>query len=163
MPVIDEDLERTVVKALRGDAGIVSLIKKDRNGKPGIFNAMFPSGAVRPCVTYMVNDGRSEPIFPASNDLLTITYWRKQGRGSKRNRKIFKDNLLNLFNRKGGAFDNIDEATNTGVRYAQFLKRAVDFGFESRIKLDFVEVIFEVVRSEGESFDPDDAGDQAWK
>ena len=72
------------------------------------------------------------------------------------------DAILAEFNREGDDFNDIDVGSNTGVRFNLFLNQSVIFGKETSINRNFVELIFTVMRADGESFAPSDAGNQAW-
>jgi len=76
--------------------------------------------------------------------------------------KTVSDAILDLFNREGGIYNEIDVPTNTGVRVCEILKSSRNIGYDEVLKYDFAEIIFEAVISEGESFDPTDAGNKIW-
>jgi hypothetical protein len=166
MSAIDSDLIREIIGRLRNDITIQSKIGKDSRNNlaihPGKYN---PIHNVFPQITVEVLEGGSEAQFPSSHDSLIITIFVDK----KEKDPIYafmvqvKDAILALFNRKGGSLNNIDVVTNTGVRICQILKGSIDFSYDDTIQKNYCEIIFSVVRSEGESFAPSDAGDVPWQ
>jgi len=77
--------------------------------------------------------------------------------------KTVSDAILDLFNREGGIYNEIDVPTNTGVRVCEILKSSRIIGYDEILKYDFAEVTFDAVISEGESFAVSDAGNKAWQ
>lgn len=165
MPVVDSDLIREIIKALKSNTVVQNNIAKDVNNEYSIRPGDFvPTGAVLPQICVTVEEGSSEPSFLASHDTLTISIWVDPKR--KQNPYAFltviMDAIVGLFNREGSDFNNIDVPTNTGVRICQLLKATRSMDYDPELKYFYGEVVFEVVRSEGESFAAADAGDKPW-
>jgi len=165
MSTINTDLFRTIRSKLVADATIISKIKKDRNGRLSIRpGSSIPSGFLLPGITIEVIENASEPLFPVSNDLVRIMFWtdpKAQEQGYSL-RKTVADAIIALFNREGSSLNNIDIPTNTGIRVASMLKTSVIFDHDEVIDRNYVEILFDVIRSESESYDPGDAGNQGW-
>lgn len=165
MATIDSDLIRVIVEKLKDDVNIMSGIASDTKGNKMVRPATYSViDMLMPAITVNVSDGGSEPIIPASSDVLSIIVWC----GDKVNKEFYKflkqkaDLIITLFNREGDDFNNIDVPTNTGVRFCQLLKQNVSFGFDDEFKKYYVEIVFQVIRSENESFKASDAGDISW-
>ena len=165
MAAIDSDIIREVIKHLKSDLTIQSKIAKDRNDNLAIYSANFANiSAVFPSITVEIEEGQSEQAFPSSIDTLKIIVWIdiKTKEESYKFLKSVSDAVISLFNREGSVFNNIDISTNTGVRFCNLLKRMVMFDYDDMIQKHYCQIVFDIVRSEGESFDPSDAGDVAW-
>ena len=163
MAAVNSDIYRIILGILTGNTIIQNNIAKDVNNhlsiRPNIFN---PEGAKFPQICINVTEGESEAKFPTSHDSVNITVWEDQmnNREWYKSLKQISDEIISLFNRKGDIFNNIDVPTNTGVRVCRFLKQSVTFDFD--VKKYYVEIIFNIVRSETESFASSDAGNKAW-
>lgn len=165
MPIIDEHLISVVVSALIADPYLNSKIAKDNTNRYFIQPAeTVPVGFVFPGITLKWKEGPSESQIPASRDMLTVTVWidPKKTKEGFEFLKTSSDRILTLFNRQGDAYDQIDVGTDTGIRICQFLKVSREFSHDDELNLDYAELIFEVVKSEDESFDPLVAGDKDW-
>lgn len=166
MAAIDSDLEKIVVSKILADATIVAFLAKDKNNKPSIRPSGFnPNGPLFPQITYSFNSGKSEPIFPATKGRLHIIIWADpiETLTPKSMMQPIVNRILAIFNRKGSSLNLIDVATDTGVRITQILKEDSIMDYDEVIKKNFAQVIFDVNMSEGESFDPSNAGDKAWQ
>ena len=165
MAVIDSNVVKEIIKALRADATIQLKIAKDSKNNyaihPGNFNQLHN---VFPQLTVEYSEGNSEQVFPSSHDALIVTVWidEKSNEQSYSFCRIVTDAIVTLFNREGGDFNNLDVTTDTGVRICNFIKQSVIFDYDDVIKKHYGEVIFDVVRSEGESFNPINAGNKVW-
>lgn len=167
MPIIDTNLMRIVIDKLKTDATVINFVAKDKNSnlsiRPGDF---IKSGALFPMITVNIKEDDSEPKFPACKDVLTITIWLsdKTPNGEfYKKLNLVKDQIISLFNREGGSFNQIDVATNTGYRVCQFLKNSANIEHDDILDLFYCEIIFDVVRSEDETFLVSDAGDRPWQ
>jgi hypothetical protein len=151
------------MKILRENSVIQINVKRDVNKNLSIRPGKFvPSGSITPCIIIEVNENASEPSFPACRDTLKITYWLdpKIEQEPYTKAKTVIDTILTLFNRDN--HQEIDIPSNTGVRVCQFLKQSVVYDRDEVLDKYYGEVIFEVVRSEGESFATGDAGNAVW-
>jgi hypothetical protein len=165
MPAITKNFFNKIIEALKLDVTIAANIGKDRNNNLSIRPGRFvPTGAVLPEITVEEDEGPSEPSIPATHTKLVITIWidSKVTKPAYSFLKTNSDAILDLFNREGGIFNEIDIPTNTGVRVCEILKSSRIIAYDEVLKYDFAEITFEVVISEGESFDPTDAGNKAW-
>lgn len=165
MPTIDLDLFRTVKNAIENDSDIVNLLAKDSQNHPCIRPANFTmTGAKYPELTIEANESDSDSLFPSTKGMVRLCVWidSKTQNSNYSFLKNISDRLINLFNREGSLYNSIDIETNTGVRYCQFVKLSRDYNKDDQSKLNYVEIIFEVIYSEDESFDEEDAGDKAW-
>lgn len=155
---------KKIVAALTNDISISALVGKDKNGISSIRCAKIPTGSVLPQITIDDEELNSEPEFTATHSLLNITVWID----SKETKPVhsflmdISDKIIALFNREGGKYNEIDVTTNTGVRVCNILKTSRTIDYDEILKYNYVEIIFEVVRSEDESFATTDAGDKAW-
>jgi hypothetical protein len=165
MAAVTSNFLKKVIVALKTDATIIANIAKDKNGILSVRIGNFvPTGAVVPEITVIEEELNSEPKLPATHTKLIITVWidSKETSSSYSFLKTVSDAILDLFNREGGIYNEIDVPTNTGVRVCEILKSSRNIGYDEVLKYDFAEIIFEAVISEGESFDPTDAGNKIW-
>jgi len=157
------DLMKTAIDALLAESSIYNKIAKDKNNaysiRPG---ETIVSGMLVPAITVCQEEGESEPKFPTSHDTLRVIIWinDKTTREYYKYLREFSDLVIALFNRKGSTFNSI--SGTTGNRYCRFLKRGVTIDFDTEVKLFYAEIVFDVIRSEGETFSPSDSGDLAW-
>ena len=165
MPAVTTNFLKKIVAAIKNDATIKANIAKDKNGELSVRPGNFvPTGAIVPSITVEEDTGGSEPSIPATHTMLTITIWIDSGQTKQAYTflRTVSDAILDLFNREGGIFNEIDVTTNTGVRVCQILKSSRIIEYDEVLKYDYAEIIFEAIISEGESFDPTDAGNKTW-
>jgi hypothetical protein len=164
MPSINTGPVQEVLKALRNDVFLQNLLGKDKNNVLSIRPEHFiPTGQITPEVTIAWNNGKSNSLFPATEDSLRLTLWLDQGyKEPYKTLEAYENEMESLFNRKGFQYNNIDVPTDTGIRFCQFVKLSATKAWDNTEKKFYSEIVFKVNLSETESFDPNNAGDKAW-
>lgn len=165
MPLIETGVVQEVVSILSDDPDIQSLVAQDPNNNLSIRPAKYtPSGTKFPQITIGYSEGNSDSLIPASVDTVNMTVWVNElYKEPYKFLDQMKNIIINIFNREGGDYNRIDEDSNSGIRFCQFKKLSATIDFEDEIKCYYCEVIFEVIRSENESFAPVDAGNGTWQ
>jgi len=121
------------------------------------------TGNKYPQVSIWLDEGRSETIFPAGCYKLTVILWiEKNTKGPYLLSRTIVKELNRIVNRKASSLSEIDVGDNEGLRIARCVKDGGETIFNRQTGLYFSELIFDVVMSEDESFDPDDAGNKPW-
>lgn len=163
MPTIDTDIARKVIAVLLAETAITDQLASNTAGKMIRAGKAQLIGDKYPQITVFYTDGKSDSIFPACEGELNITIWVKD---THREPISFlsgiKDLILALFNRQGSDYNDIDVPTNTGLRVLQFVNRVSEYGVDDVVKDIYWELIFDVNRSNGESFLASDAGNKTW-
>lgn len=76
--------------------------------------------------------------------------------------RTFIYHINRICNRKASSLSDIDITDNEGLRVARCVKEEGEIHFVRETGKWFGELCYGCVISEGESFDPDDAGNKAW-
>jgi len=133
------------------------------SGIPTEIAKFMPAGNQYPQICLYTSEGFSEMAFPAGHFRLYVGVYAEktetQPYGVIRN--IVKS-INRLINRKASSLSEIDVPTNIGLRVAKCLKSGGFINFNKETGLYECEIEYDMVVSEGESFDPADAGNRAW-
>jgi hypothetical protein len=148
-------------KILVQDVNINSYVSEDKLGDSNIRPEItIKSYLSYPMITLKVEELESYYPIPSAKDLLNITiHINKDIKPCYDNLRRFSDIILALFNREGGVYNEL----TTGLRICNILKLDRSIEFDADLNLYYCEMLFEVVRSEEESFAGTVAGDKPWE
>lgn len=164
MPSINSSPIEEIIKALKNDASISDVLAKDKNGIVSIRpEKVNTTSVLYPEITVCFEEKDSEIVIPSGHSDLVIRGWCEETQAQPYSfLKTLKDNILALFNRTGSQFNNIDQASNTGVNFNLFVKKSAEVDYDPVLRKYYCEVIFKVVTGEGQSYAAVDAGDKPW-
>jgi hypothetical protein len=153
-------LIQQVREVLIENASISNYVSQDKLGESNV----RPEITIRsylsyPIITLKVEELESYYPIPSAKDFLKITiYINKDIKPCYDNLRRFSDIIVALFNREGGVYNEL----TTGLRICDILKLNRSIEYDEDLKLYYCEMLFEVIRSEEESFVAADAGDKPW-
>lgn len=113
-----------------------------------------PVGNKYPQITIWIDEGKSEPMFPAGWYKFFIYIWfdkKDTNQIYSKSRQIIK-RVNEILNRKGTQLSEIDIVSNTGLRVVNCLKEGGEIVFDKDSGMYYTELIYEVVISEDEDF-----------
>lgn len=154
-------LIQKVREVLVDNTTINNYASKDKFGKTNI----RPEITIRsylsyPIITLKVEELESFYPIPSAKDLLTITiHINKDIKPCYDNLRRFSDIIIALLNREGGNYNELLKQ----LRICDILKLNRNIEFDEDLKTYYCEILFEVTRSEDESFLAADAGDKPWE
>ena len=149
-----------IIEILENDSELETIIGRELFVEISQFS---PVGNEYPQITIAQDEGVSESIFPAGHYNVYICIWVEEGtQGAYGVLERIKERVNALLNRKGDSLSEIDVGANEGLRVAWSIKTGGATEFEKDSKLFCKMITFSMVISEGESFDPDDAGNKEW-
>jgi hypothetical protein len=122
-----------------------------------------PVGNTYPQICLDIDEGSSEMVFPAGHYKLAITMSVKKD--STQPYKMIRDiakRVNAVLNRKASSLSEINVMADTGLRIAKCLKSDGGIWFDKTTNLYNDEIVFDMVISEGESFNPANAGNLPW-
>jgi hypothetical protein len=153
-------LIQKVREILAEDVDIENYVSKDKIGESNIRPEItIQSYLSYPIIILKVDELESQYPIPSAKDILNITLFINRDMAPcYDNLRRFSDIIMGLLNREGGAYSELSK----DLRICDILKLSRDIEYDDELKLYYCEMLFEVVRSEGESFAASDAGDKAW-
>ena len=135
---------------LNNDSELLAFIDINGFAKPSRFS---PVGNIYPQVTVWVDEGESEPVFPAGKYAVEINVWlEKETPEPYKKLSIIGKRINQLFNRKASSLSDIDIDENEGLRVAFSLKDGGDAGYDDKALLWRKFLAFTMTISEDEDF-----------
>lgn len=150
---------KKIQEVLEADSGLQNLF-----GTRFVKISKFtPTGNSQKQITIWIDEGNSEPIFPAARAELEVTVWvSKKVSNPYATVQNAKKRILALLNREGSSISEIDVLANEGLRICLTRKTDGECEFDDNLAKYYLDLFFEIVYSEDESFATIDRGDAPW-
>ena len=156
---------KQIVAVLKADSAVIALVAKKTNNTPFVTVSKYgPVGNKYPQITVASDLQESEPILPAGMYNCQIVLWLSEKDSQHFSKSVsFQEICDRLFNRKADSLNNISGSPATGLRVAQMLRRFGEPEFDREHNKYKMDMRYDVVVSDGESYAEEDAGDKPWE
>ncbi len=141
-----------ILTLLNADTSLRTLIGRTTTfAKPSRFS---PVDNLYPQITVWVDEGDSEPVFPAGKYAMEIIIWLDKKAETEPLKKLgdIGERIKAMFNRKASSISDINLGTNTGLRISFCLKTGGGADIDEKSGCYFKEIDFELTVSENEDF-----------